>query len=165
MFRIILCSIQIMQPIINSFSFYYKTEDISVNFKVARGIGSLCFSLSSVLLGYLTYHFGSFTVPLAIVILRAIIFFIILSMPSLKGNKVSVKENKNTNKSFRLSDYPSFSLMLLGLTLVMLFHNMVMTYFIYVIERAGGNSSNMGIAIGIAGIVEIPVLFLYTRIK
>ncbi len=55
--------------------------------------------------------------------------------------------------------------MLIGLSLVMLFHNMLMTYFIYVIERAGGNSGDMGMAVGVAAVVEIPVLFLYTRVR
>ncbi len=96
--------------------------------------------------------------------LSALIFLIILSMPSLKGN-ITSDSTKKTNKSFRLIDHPSFALMLTGLTLVMLFHNMVMTYFIYVTQRAGGDSGNMGIAIGISGLVEIPVLFLYTKIK
>ncbi len=41
-------------------------------------------------------------------------------MPSLKGSKPSVEEKKS-NRSFRLTEYPSFALMLAGLTLVMLF--------------------------------------------
>ena len=49
--------------------------------------------------------------------------------------------------------------------MVMLFHNMVMTYFIYVVERAGGDSGNMGLAIGLSGLTEIPIIFFYTRIK
>ncbi|MCR5748542.1 MAG: MFS transporter [Lachnospiraceae bacterium] len=165
MFGIILCSIQIMQPILNSFSFYYKNEGITVNFGVARGIGSLCFSGCSILLGALTDSFGGHMVPLSLALLSALIFFIILSMPSLKGCNVSDKAKKDPLNSFHLFDHPSFALMLFGLTLVMLFHNMVMTYFIYVIERVGGDSGDMGIAIGIAGLVEIPVLFLYAKIK
>ena len=47
----------------------------------------------------------------------------------------------------------------------MLFHNMLMTYFIYAIEHVGGDSSNLGIALGLAAALEIPILFLYTRIK
>lgn len=40
----------------------------------------------SMLLGFLTVKFGSFTVPLLLGILSAMIFLIILSMPSLKNN-------------------------------------------------------------------------------
>ena len=47
----------------------------------------------------------------------------------------------------------------------MIFHNMVMTYFIYVVERAGGDSGNMGLAICLSGLVEIPIIFFYTKIK
>ncbi len=164
MFGMILCSILVIQPILNSFTFYYENEGITINYGIARGIGSLCFSGVSVALGYLTANVGSFMVPLCLGAVSAVIFLILLTMPSLKGSHISSSGEK-PKSTFRLTDYPAFIWMLAGLSMVMLFHNMVMTYFIYVIQKAGGDSSHMGIAIGISGIVEIPVLFFYTKIR
>ena len=143
-----------MQPILNAFAFYYYNKGVSVNYGAARGIGSLCYSGCSMLLGMLTVQLGSFAVPCSLGFLGALVFLLVFFMPDLQGDNVSAgrEEKKDT-------------LMLAGLSLVMLFHNMVMTYFIHVIGRAGGDSSHMGVAIGIAGLVEIPVLFLYTRVK
>ena len=58
-----------------------------------------------------------------------------------------------------------FGLMLCITLAILPLLNSFTFYFIYVIRRAGGDSSEMGMAIGIAAVLEIPVLFLYTRIK
>ncbi len=152
----------IMMPMVNSYSFYYRDAGLSVNYGIARGVGSLCFSGISMLLGYLTVHAGRYVVPLSYAILGVIMLIILFSMPTVRSMGTVDKAQR---KSFRLSQYPAFVWMIVGLMLVMLFHNMVMTYFIYVIENVGGNSQDMGMAIGIAAIVEIPVLFLYTKVK
>ena len=195
MYGMLMCSIQVMQPILNSISFYYRSEGISVNYGVARGVGSLCYAFFSMLLGMLTVKAGSIVVPLSLGILSAMIFLIIWSMPSIKtggGGGAAVNAGSTTSepsevdlsrvdssseqatsevavsdsvKAFRLSRYPAFAMMLAGLVMVMIFHNMVMTYFIYVVERAGGDSGNMGLAIGLSGLVEIPIIFFYTKIK
>lgn len=157
----------IMVPLVNSLSFYYRSCGITVNYGYARGIGSLCFSGISMLLGILTVHSGNFVVPLSYGILGAALFAVSLSFPDLMatGKTGAVDSVSVSRRSLRLSEHKCFLWMLIGLSLVMLFHNMLMTYFIYVIERAGGNSGDMGMAVGVAAVVEIPVLFLYTRVR
>lgn len=161
LFGTLLCFAFTMLPVLNSFSFFYQNRGISVNFGVARGVGSLCFAACSIVLGFLTVRFGSIVVPLSFGVLCAILSAILFSMPTLKSGSSRAK----SGKSLRLFKFPTFALMLGGLSLVMLAHNMTMTYFIHVVERAGGDSSDMGIALGLAAALEIPVLFLYTRIK
>ena len=177
-FGLLLFGTLAMQPILNAFAFYYENSGVKVNYGIARGIGSLCYSGCSMLLGFLTVRLGSFTVPCTYGIVGAAIFLLVFSMPALKvgsseaagdaeaaDGSAGRKGKGRKGETLKLSQFPAFTMMLVGLSLVMLFHNMVMTYFIHVIERAGGDSSNMGIAIGIAGLVEIPVLFLYTKVK
>ena len=164
LFGVLLFSTLAMQPLLNAFVFYYHRAGVGVNFGVARGVGSLCYSGCSMLLGLLTVSLGSFVVPLSFAFLGAAVFAIVLFMPSLQGVRPAEQAGGKA-RPLRLSKYPAFTVMLVGLSLVMFFHNMVMTYFLHVVERAGGDSSHMGIAIGIAGFVEIPILFLYTRIK
>jgi PPP family 3-phenylpropionic acid transporter len=52
-----------------------------------------------------------------------------------------------------------------GITLGCVFHNMVATYMFDIMKEAGGDSGTMGTAIAIGGAMELPALFLYTRIK
>ena len=158
------CLTFIMLPILNSFSFFYENKGISVNYGVARGCGSMSFAVCSMVLGFLMAKFGTSVIPLGYGLLGVALFAILLSMPTLKGSTTTAT-SPTQSKSLELSKFPAFRLMLIGLCLVMLFHNMVMTYFIYAIERVGGDSSHLGMALGIAAFLEIPILFLYTRIK
>jgi len=158
------CLTLIMMPILYSFSFFYENKGISVNYGVARGCGSMSYAACSIVLGFLVAKLGTGVVPVTYGLLGAALFAILLSMPTLKGT-ASVSASPTQSRSLQLSKFPAFRLMLIGLSLVMLFHNMLMTYFIYAIEHVGGDSSNLGIALGLAAVLEIPVLFLYTRIK
>ncbi len=153
-----------MLPILNSFSFFYENKGISVNYGIARGCGSMSFAVCSMVLGFLMAKFGTSVIPLGYGLLGVALFAILLSLPTLKGS-TSNSTSPTQSKSLELSKFPAFRLMLIGLCLVMLFHNMVMTYFIYAIEHVGGDSSHLGMALGIAAFLEIPILFLYTRIK
>ncbi|MBR1581190.1 MAG: MFS transporter [Selenomonadaceae bacterium] len=163
MFGTLLCVTLVMLPVLNSFSFLYQSRNITVNYGVARGCGSLSYSGISIVLGFLTAALGLNVVPLSYTVLGSILFAILLTMPDLKATKNP--RGGSSGGSLRLSKYPEFALMLVGLSMVMFFHNMSMTYFIHVINHVGGDSSHMGMALGIAAFVEIPALFLYTRIK
>ena len=158
------CLTLIMMPILYSFSFFYENKGVSVNYGVARGCGSMSYAACSVILGFLVAELGIGVVPVTYGLLGAALFAILLSMPTLKGTATKSAAPTQSH-SLRLSKFPAFRLMLVGLSLVMLFHNMLMTYFIYAIEHVGGDSSNLGIALGLAAALEIPILFLYTRIK
>ena len=161
-FGSIYCVTFAMLPVLNSFSFFYENKGVSVNYGVARGCGSMSFAVCSMILGFLMLKFGTFIVPLSYGLLGAVLFAILISMPTLKG---TVSNSPTQTGSLNLSKFPAFRIMLIGLCLVMLFHNMLMTYFIYAIENVGGDSSHLGMALGIAAFLEIPILFLYTRIK
>ena len=158
------CLTLIMMPILYSFSFFYENKGVSVNYGVARGCGSMSYAACSVILGFLVANLGIAVVPVTYGLLGAALFAILLSMPTLKGTATK-SAAPTQSRSLQLSKFPAFRLMLVGLSLVMLFHNMLMTYFIYAIEHVGGDSSNLGIALGLAAALEIPILFLYTRIK
>lgn len=54
-----------MQPILNAFAFYYLNKGVSVNYGAARGIGSLCYSGCSMLLGMLTVQREALRFPAA----------------------------------------------------------------------------------------------------
>ena len=160
-FGFLLCLTLVMQPVLNSFTFFYQNRGISVNYGVARGCGSLSFALISIVIGFLTVHFGSIVVPLSYLIFCVAFCGVIFSMPNLRG----VTSNTKAGTTLQLSKFPAFTWMLAGLSLVMIFHNAIQMYFIRLIEHVGGDTGDLGIALAIAAVVEIPALFLYTSIK
>ena len=54
--------------------------------------------------------------------------------------------------------------MLAGIVFLFAFHNMVNTYLIQIMERFGGDSSDMGTSIAIAAVCEIPVMVMFSKI-
>lgn len=160
-FGSLLCLTLTMQPILNAFTFFYQSHRISVNYGIARGCGSLSFAIMSIIIGFLTVQFGSVVVPLSYVIFCVAFCWVTISMPNLRGNN----SNTKSTRTLQLSQFPAFCWMLAGLSLVMIFHNAVQMYFIRLIEHVGGDTGDLGVALAIAAVVEIPALFLYTRIK
>lgn len=75
LFGILLFCTIAMQPILNALAFYYQHGGIPINYGIARGIGSLCYSGCSMLMGLLTVRLGSFIVPMSFGILGAVVCF------------------------------------------------------------------------------------------
>lgn len=164
-------NINIVIPIVYAMSFKYKKYNIEINFGIARGFGSLFFAITSFLLGYLTEVFNSSTIPIASITINILVLiFAIKVMPSEK-----VFELKKLNKPkphFNLygvfnfiKKYPIFFVILLGITLLMLFHTIVLMYMIRIVEKVGCNANDMGLLIGVAALTEIPAMFLYVRLR
>ena len=157
----------VMMPLVNSSCFYYKDRGISVDYGVVRGIGSISYAATSLLFGWLTVVAGPQVLALCLAALFALLLAAAFIMP-LAGGPQNVRpaeiKNEQSTKNF-ISAYPAVILMAAGITLGCVFHNMVATYMFDIMKEAGGDSGTMGTAIAIGGAVELPALFLYTRIK
>jgi len=200
-----------MLPLLSSVSFFYASQNLKVDFGIARGIGSTAYGAISIIMGKAVTAFGTGCIPLfaAGTALALLIEAMLLPSPAKyravlaknetnvttasdeKASKVSYGENEKlqsgrsgretgisspetrkietsspkTREKPLLLRYPAFLLMFLGLTVVMVFHNMNITYFVRIIEKTGGNSTSLGIALGIAAVMEIPTLFFYGKLS
>lgn len=171
LYCILVMNVYLAQPIISAISFEYKKNNIVIDFGIARGFGSLFFALTSFALGKYTALWGSGIVPIASVIINIVI--LILAINILPNEPVFGKVNKQVEKIDNnaikggafIKKYPLFFVMILGITLVMFFHNMTNIFFIRIVEAVGCGSNEMGIAVGISAILEIPTMFLFTRIN
>jgi PPP family 3-phenylpropionic acid transporter len=157
----------VMMPLVNSSCFYYKDRGISVDYGVVRGVGSISYAATSLLFGWLTAMKGPQVLALCLAVLFALLLAAAFIMP-LAGGPQNVRpaeiKNEQSTKNF-ISAYPAVILMAAGITLGCVFHNMVATYMFDIMREAGGDSGTMGTAIAIGGAMELPALFLYTRIK
>ena len=54
--------------------------------------------------------------------------------------------------------------MLLGSVMLLTFHYLTNTYLIQMLREVGGDSGNLGTAMAIAAVLEIPVMFSFTHI-
>ncbi len=170
-----------MLPLVSSVSFFYASQKLKVDFGIARGIGSTAYGVISIVMGKAVSSFGTGCIPFfaAGVALALLIEAMLLPSPAkyrinlpdttqaddiANGSRESGNTGKQKEKPLILR-YPAFTLMIFGVTLVMVFHNMNITYLVRIIEKVGGNSTNHGIALGISAVMEIPSLFFYSKLS
>ena len=157
-----------MLPLLSSVSFFYASQQLKVDFGIARGIGSTAYGIISIILGRAVTSFGTGCIPVFAsgVALALLVESLLLPSPSkyqTTTKQVSEKNSPRSREKPLLLRYPAFMLMFLGMTIVMVFHNMNITYFVRIIEKVGGNSTSLGIALGISAVMEIPTLFFYGK--
>lgn len=153
----------VMMPFVNSAHFYYSQAGANINFGVARGIGSGLYALLALLIGNLAEYFGIEIVPVTGILISGAFILAISRMPCTTKVVTKVPKDKAIHKGFLLR-YPAFTLMLLAALLMLTSHNIVNTYLLQFIQSLGGNSSQLGITMAIQAVVEIPILFSFSKL-
>ena len=174
--------LQVLQPLVNSVSIYYINRGVNVDFGIARGIGSLLYAVCSSILGALVAQIGSRVVLVAAGILLAVMIIVLQRMPVMAdkyagaGNADGTRgaEAEKTEPSAQgpakktpdgfLRRYPYVCVVSVGLTMLMLDHNMLNSYLIQIITPLGGDSVALGNTLAIAAVMELPTMFLFSRL-
>lgn len=154
-----------MGPLVNTSSFYYTAHGRPVNFGVARGIGSLVFAAVSYIIGVFSGQMGTIFIPICGVVVSLLFIVSTIILPNL-GSAYASSDNESSSKTSLVSrDFIQrnkyFILMALGICMVLILHNIVNSFLIRMVENVGGSSDALGIALAIAAVCELPVLFLY----
>ncbi|MCI6271450.1 MAG: MFS transporter [Erysipelotrichaceae bacterium] len=165
LFILILAINLTITPLLNSLSFSFESFGYKVSFGVARGLGSVSYAVFSMGLGILaTTNIKIF--PL-INILMNILCAIFVKLYSIKEIE-NVSLNKSENKSISLKDfikkYKKFIILIFGVICVTFGHGLINNFFIQVVQSLNGNSSDMGKAVFIAAIVELPIMAISIKL-
>lgn len=156
-----------MAPLHSSVSLHYMDRGYRINYGAARGVGTACYGIASLCLGYLIQWFGLNSMPMTALLLLPILVGIAVSYP--KDNQESTssapRETSNVSIFTFLTRYRWFCVTLLAYLFLTGFHTMTEVYLISVVERLGGNSSHVGIALFIATISSVFVFVPYNRIR
>ena len=127
-------------PLINSALFAYEKEGVSINFGLARGCGSAAYAILALVIGNLALNHGTNIIPVGGLIMIVLFLLIVIMMPTTK-KVITEREDERTN--------------------VIQF---IEKYLLQIVQSLGGNSSNLGKAMFIQAVVEIPVLFTFSYI-
>lgn len=165
--------INCMAPLVNSANYYYVKRGSYIDFGVARGMGSLSYGLISIVMGQITVRTGPQSVIFVSMAVVAVLLLAISRMPLVHGGEdrtdASFQEagdraETSGKKHGFFRKYPAFSMMLLGSICMLTFHQLTSTYMIQMLRRVGGDSGNLGTTMAIAAVLELPVMFGFTRI-
>lgn len=163
-----------IQPLLNSLAFLFEKYGIEVNYGLARGLGSAAYALASAVLGYLVEDFGTSMIPLFYIIGNILLIVVVYTYVVPKNQRHVVHREENQHEEVKqeqlsffqfCSIYKKFMIFVVGVILVFFTHTIINNFFIQVITPIGGTESQMGIAVFIAAIVELPAMAMFNVMR
>lgn len=155
----ILALVMAMMSLVNSLAFEY--QEIHINYGISRGLGSLAYALTSLLLGFLLKMYDASLLPLLYLV--DFIFLALVLMKYSYHEEIQFQKKEVQKKSSTivfLKKYPFFTCFLVGVIFIFFNH-----FLIQIIRSLKGSSLEMSKAIFIASLVELPMMFLYNKIN
>ncbi|NLD52162.1 MAG: MFS transporter [Clostridiales bacterium] len=157
--------------LLNAQIMQYVNAGIPVQYGWPRGIGSIMYALASLVLGILVERYSpSMLMPLFL-ILTALATIVVLLMPDI-GRYVSrsprpfVQDHSHRQEGYGalLRRSPEFSIFLLSSILLSVGLAGSGLFLVRVVQRTGGGGSVLGISMFLQAGLEMPAMFLATRI-
>ena len=159
-------SLDAMMPLLNSICVAYNEQGIKINYGVGRGLGSLAYAFSALIIGKAMAGLGADIMVWIVLALLGCNIFITLRYPELKRHQTL--ESKNSDccsvPEFFLR-YKWYCISLLGVMLLAMFHAMTENYLIEIAGKLGGDSGSVGIALFVATAIEAPVVIYFEKIR
>lgn len=163
---LVLFTIQsMMQPSVNALHQSFDTQDHRVNFGLARGVGSAAYALSSFLMGRLLVRFSPRILPgvygaAAIAFILALLF----SRTSSPSGMASA-DARGSSYADILREHPHMALFLIGIGCMFLTYSFIDSFLMQILLSIGGNSGDLGTAITLSAMTELPAMLLFARLS
>ncbi|MFS7423081.1 MFS transporter [Carnobacterium maltaromaticum] len=168
-----------IQPLLNSLIFEYINRGIKINYGLARGLGSLSFAAISFVLGFIVNRFSPAVLPYLYIFFYSFILLIAYSfkMPRFLKEEPDLSIcSSPSKKTFKLAElttffkrYHNLYLLLISVCCLFIFHNIISTYLIQIMQNVGGSDTDFGISLALAASVELPTMmgfaYLVRKIK
>ncbi|MBU5481341.1 MFS transporter [Blautia sp. MSJ-19] len=158
--------LQLLTPFINALGMESINQGKSLNFGIARGMGSVAYAALSYVLGLITARTGITAVPVCITLITLVLLGCLTLFPFSKTPVSPVKTSSTKSSLNPLSffiKYKRFTMVLIGCVFVYIGHVLLNSFTFQIVESKGGGSSEMGTAVAIAAMCELPTLFLFAH--
>ena len=161
------------QPVMTALCFEYQKAGCSINYGLARGLGSAAFAVTSMFVGKAIEDYGENLLPvinIAVMALSALIVFTFRKPESEDGRDTDVKASPEGGQDPKTAHnnivdfaktYPAFSVFLIGTVCFYFAHNMINDFMIQIIRNLGGGEAELGYANFLQAILELPVMAFF----
>lgn len=151
-----------LQPFVNSLGFHYANSGFSLNFGFSRGMGSLSFAAISYVMGELLTVNRPSIIPIGIAILTVGLMLVLILLP--QDQEVAIQQEESGNLFAVIKKYPFLPFIALGTMFLFLFHNGLFGFMAQFMGAIGGDSRDVGIALMVTAMCELPAMFLFERL-
>jgi len=163
--------------LVNAVGMEWNNKGIFVDFGLARGIGSVSYAGISFCAGFLVEKYSTTLIPLLIIISYIILFLCsyFFKLPdnnysdrnteaagSAAADNDDIITSETQNEASFFITYKKFFLLIVGFSLVFVSHNILNNFLFQIMSYHQGGSREMGIAAGIAAVLELPVMMSFT---
>lgn len=164
---------QSLPTLLNSMAFIYERFGININYGVARGTGSAAYAIITMLLGYVVEATSPDLLPLFYAAFGILMIVSVRSFFLPEEEKEVVQEVDEPIEEQVAADqtliefigkYKKLVLLMGGVVFLFFAHTIINNFFIQIITPVGGDSANMGTAIFIGAMVELPAMMNFNRI-
>ena len=162
------------QPMMTALCFEFQKAGCTINYGLARGMGSAGFAITSIFVGRAIEAKGTDLLPVISIVLMAVSAILIYTFikpegdlseatgaGTDKGRREGGGELKahNNIRDFALT-YPAFMVFLVATVCFFFAHNMINDFMIQIIRNLGGGETELGYANSLQAILELPVMAL-----
>lgn len=160
------CAITILQlltPLVNSLGMESINQGKKLNFGVSRGMGSAAYAVAAYILGIIADKTGAMAIPVSMTLVFFAFLFCLSVFPFKKEAKSPVKtERKHSDGPLDFfRRYKRFGIVLIGCILLYISHVLLNSFTFQIVESKGGGSAQMGFAMALASMIELPTMFLF----
>ena len=152
-----------MQPSVNTLYRNFETDDKKVNFSLARGVGSAAYALSSFVMGRLLAWFSPGFIPAVYCTLSIILIAALFFAPTTEDVNEAGTIKQSGSYAEIVKRYPMILLFLLGTGCMYLTYSFIDNFMLQILQTIGGTRSDLGMAITISAMMELPAMVLYSR--
>lgn len=155
--------LQLLTPLVNSLGMESINQGKNVNFGVSRGMGSVAYAAAAYVLGLLVAKAGAGCVPFTIAAGFAAFLAVLFVFPFQKkaGGQVKSAQAAALSPAAFFGRYKRFGIVLIGCTLLYISHVLLNSFTFQIVESKGGTSAEMGGAMAMASLLELPVMFFF----
>ena len=153
--------LQVLPAFANALGMRAIHGGITLNFGLARGIGSVCFGVAAQAAVPLIDRFGLNSVPICSALLGVIFVAAALTFPEQR--QITQKTEAATPALAFVRSHGRFMTFLGGVVLLFIGHN-VLSNCMFQIAQFKGDGNAQGTALLIAAVIELPTMFLFTKL-
>ena len=148
-------------------------EDDSIDFGTCRAVGSLAWGTLSAGLGFAVERFGMRLIP-AIVLAAGICFIALLLYCERldrvhEGMQASELDAEDEGDASTWAEFLRTNkwlvVLLVGIALVYMHHALANYFSMVLVQNVGGDSSDMGLIVALAAVLEIPGMVAFSRLE
>lgn len=176
MYTLVLMLQATLMPFMSATGVFLMNNGFKLNYGVCRAVESAAFAVTSTILGILITRMGHNSILMMAIIGYGLYLFMLRRLfkkylqelflqhiDNVKLNTVEVALKTREESFFK--KYAHFKYIVFGSFCFFIGHNFINLFMLQIIENVGGNTENMGSAIALAAISEMPIMIFFTRIN